>query len=92
MKSHVILLLRKSELLQLSKRYQQKQQYEIVELANHCGHKVLRLPPYHCLFSPIELIWLQVKAKVKRNNSNANQNMKIVEDITREAINNLSSE
>lgn len=27
------------------------------DLAEQYGHKVLRLPPYHCIFNPIELIW-----------------------------------
>jgi transposase len=26
-------------------------------MAYSYGHKVLRLPPYHCQFNPIELIW-----------------------------------
>ena len=25
------------------------------------GHKVFRLPPYHCELNPIELAWSQVK-------------------------------
>lgn len=31
--------------------------YEADELAEKYGHAVLRLPPYHCIFNPIELIW-----------------------------------
>lgn len=31
--------------------------YEADELAMKYGHAVLRLPPYHCIFNPIELIW-----------------------------------
>lgn len=26
-------------------------------MAEQYGHKVLRLPPYHCIFNSIELIW-----------------------------------
>lgn len=33
------------------------------------GYKVLQLPPYHCELNPIELIWAQVKEKVRRENS-----------------------
>ena len=83
--------LRKTELPQTCKRFRHEQKYEIDEIANHHGHIVVRLPPYHCLFNPIELIWVQVKSEIKKN-SNANQNMKIVEEITKEAINNISSE
>lgn len=31
--------------------------YKTDELAFQYGHEVLRLPPYHCIFNPIELIW-----------------------------------
>ncbi|KAJ4435156.1 hypothetical protein ANN_23732 [Periplaneta americana] len=32
-------------------------------------HTVLRLPPYHCDFNPIELIWTQVKSDVAKHNT-----------------------
>ena len=32
------------------------------------GHKVIRLPPYHCHFNSIELIWAQIEGRVARNN------------------------
>lgn len=31
--------------------------YVVDEIAEEYGHKVLRLPPYHCVFNPIELVW-----------------------------------
>ncbi|XP_025200475.1 uncharacterized protein LOC112598292 [Melanaphis sacchari] len=39
--------------------------YVIDNLAKHAGHTVLRLPPYHCEFNPIELAWAMVKGYVK---------------------------
>jgi len=33
------------------------------------GHEVIRLPPYHCQYNPIELIWAQVKGEVVTKNS-----------------------
>jgi len=33
------------------------------------GHEVVRLPPYHCQYNPIELIWAQVKGEVAKNNT-----------------------
>ncbi|ENN77744.1 hypothetical protein D910_05429 [Dendroctonus ponderosae] len=33
------------------------QKYLIDNLAEQYGHKVLRLPPYHCVFNPIEHVW-----------------------------------
>ncbi|PSN42730.1 hypothetical protein C0J52_13606 [Blattella germanica] len=32
------------------------------------GHDVVRLPPYHCDFNAIELIWAQIKADVAKHN------------------------
>lgn len=30
---------------------------------------VARLPPYHCQYNSIELIWAQVKGEVAKNNT-----------------------
>jgi hypothetical protein len=30
--------------------------YAVDEMAKAHGHTVLRLPPYHCVFNPIELL------------------------------------
>ncbi|KAL4119462.1 hypothetical protein QTP88_012269 [Uroleucon formosanum] len=30
------------------------------------GHEMVRLPPYHCQYNPIELIWAQVKSEVAK--------------------------
>jgi len=38
------------------------------EIALQMGHEVVRLPPYHCQYNPIELIWAQVKGEVAKNN------------------------
>ncbi|GFW44305.1 DDE_3 domain-containing protein [Trichonephila clavipes] len=31
--------------------------YRVEEIAEKFGHKILRLPPYHCELNPIEMIW-----------------------------------
>jgi hypothetical protein len=36
--------------------------------ANKAGHVVARLPPYHCILNPIELVWSQVKGYIARHN------------------------
>lgn len=43
--------------------------YELDEIAFQMGHEVVRLPPYHCQYNPIEFIWAQVKGKVTKNNT-----------------------
>ena len=55
-------------------------------MANDHGHAIARLPPYHCHLNPIELIWGQVKQEIRTYNSNGNQSMARVEQLTREAF------
>ncbi|KAL3288599.1 hypothetical protein HHI36_003037 [Cryptolaemus montrouzieri] len=47
----------KPQLLSLVKMNKPKPIYEIDNLAAEYGHEVLRPPPYHCIFNPIENIW-----------------------------------
>lgn len=42
--------------------------YELDQIALEMGHEVVRLPPYHCQYNPIELIWAQVKNEVATKN------------------------
>ncbi len=42
--------------------------YIIDDLATSHGHTVVRIPPYHCEFNAIELIWAQGKGGVARHN------------------------
>ncbi|RZC38441.1 DDE 3 domain containing protein, partial [Asbolus verrucosus] len=51
----------KQELLHLARANKQDNQYVIHEMAEQAGHKVLRLPPYHCQFNPLESIGSQTK-------------------------------
>lgn len=59
----------KKELLEVLKTKQFKKRFVIDDLARLNGHEVLRLPPYHCEFNPIELIWAQLKRNVRKNNT-----------------------
>lgn len=51
----------KPTLLTIAKKFKPDPKYEI--LKDH-GHTVIRLPPYHCDFNPIEIIWGIGKNKV----------------------------
>ena len=42
--------------------------YAVDEMAKTAGHKVVRLPLYHCELNPIELAWSQGKRYIKENN------------------------
>jgi len=46
----------KSVLLNIIKNLNFEKQYVVDELAKKFGHTVLRLPPYYCIFNPIEII------------------------------------
>ena len=41
----------------------------IDEIAKAAGHEVVRLPPYHCELSPIEIAWAQVKGYIRVHNT-----------------------
>lgn len=52
------------------------------------GHEVVRLPPYHCEYNPIELIWAQVKGQVAAKNFTFK--MKNVEDLVNKALDDVT--
>lgn len=59
----------KGQLLELARNYGSgSKKYVIDTIAADAGHKVVRLPPYHCQYNPIELIWAQVKTYVAKKN------------------------
>ncbi|XP_050508967.1 uncharacterized protein LOC126886159 [Diabrotica virgifera virgifera] len=47
----------KSELLRLAKQHAKPKIFVVDQVIESYGHQVLRLPPYHCQFNPIEYIW-----------------------------------
>lgn len=59
----------KTQLLEVLKIKTFRKRFVIDELAAQHGHKVLRLPPYHCKYNPIEMIWSELKNKVRKNNT-----------------------
>jgi len=67
-----------------------QKKYELDELALKMGHEVVRLPPYHCQYNPIEMIWAQVKRQVATKNTT----FKIadVEKLMHEAIDSVTKE
>ena len=80
----------KPELIKLCRSHKEKQKYITDEVGNVHGHKICRLPPYHCELNPIELIWAKIKTEVKKENSNEQQTVKRVEELTRNAVGNVN--
>ena len=58
--------------------------YKVDSMAEKAGHTVLRLPPYHCEFNPIENIWAYIKNDVAKQN--ATYRLSNVKQLTFEAI------
>ncbi|XP_025406955.1 uncharacterized protein LOC112680933 [Sipha flava] len=62
--------------------------YLLDELALERGHEVIRLPPYHCQYNAIELIWAQVKNEVPKKNNTFK--MVDIERLTHEALDSVT--
>lgn len=81
----------KPELLQKVAPFKtQTKVYELDTIANEMGHTVIRLPPYHCQYNPIEMIWAKVKTEVAEKNKTFK--IKDVEKLTHDSIDNVSKE
>ncbi|CAH1978972.1 unnamed protein product [Acanthoscelides obtectus] len=76
----------KTELLSIVARNKPPKIYVIDELAEQHGHKVLRLPPYHCIFNPIELIWGIAKGYYNRHIGRDGNSEKDCLDMWNEAL------
>ncbi|XP_063226387.1 uncharacterized protein LOC134533083 isoform X1 [Bacillus rossius redtenbacheri] len=57
----------KVELLRIAKQNKPRIRYEVDKLARNYGHEILRLPPYHCHYNAIELVWAQCKHHYNSN-------------------------
>lgn len=56
----------KAEMVELLNKIAPAPTYAIDEIAESCGHQVLRTPPYHPELQPIETCWAVVKNTVAR--------------------------
>lgn len=75
----------KPELIQLVNQNKHRfSEYRIDALAKVAGHDIVRLPPYHCEFNPIEMVWSQVKGYIAANNRSFT--LAGVEELLDEAI------
>ena len=86
--------MKKPELYDVIKANKPLPKYQVDERIRAAGHEVLRLPPYHCNFNPIELIWADLKNTIGLDNNTfkLDEVKKMVYDgfsrITRERWNN----
>ncbi|PSN41732.1 hypothetical protein C0J52_25298 [Blattella germanica] len=81
----------RTELLKLIEPYKcREKSYELDRIANEMRHEVIRLPPYHCQYNPIELIWARVKGEVADRNSTFR--LADVEQLMHTALDNITAE
>ncbi|HYT45209.1 MAG TPA: transposase [Methylomirabilota bacterium] len=82
---------RKVELLDLVKQKKPRiPKYAVDQMAREAGHRVLRLPPYHCQYNPIEMCWAWLKDYVKKRNTTFR--LSDVKSLFQEAVQNLTPE
>jgi len=80
-----------AELLKLTKGVRDKYHaYKVDLMANEHGHTVLRLPPYHSEFNPMEMIWTQIKSYLETNSKTSKQAE--VDLLLREGVQCITSE
>jgi transposase len=60
----------KNSLLQICRANYREKVCEVDCIIREAGHEVLRLPPYHCMFNPIEMVWSQSKRLYDKKFSN----------------------
>lgn len=58
----------KNQLIEVMKTKEYLKDYYVDNRTKEAGHTILRLPSYHCIFNPIELIWAQLKNTIRRTN------------------------
>jgi len=80
----------KPKLLDIIKSQNFEKEYVVDGIAAKYGHFVLRLPPYFCVFNPIEIIWSIIKGELRKLNCdpfNTNNVCELLRKIVKEKVN-----
>lgn len=81
---------KKKNLLEMIKKHNFKKEYVIDKLSEKYGHSILRLPPYYCIFNPIEMIWAAVKQELRKCNLSPTLSAVVVNNI-RTVVNKINN-
>jgi transposase len=81
----------KKELIRMIKSRNFKNEYVIDTICSRHGHTLLRLPPYYCIFNPIEMVWGTVKKRLRKYNQSPTLSAMAIENI-REIISGINSD
>lgn len=78
----------KAQLYEIIKEHKEAPIYEADQLLEAHGHKVARLPPYHCEFNAIEFTWSLLKRRVASKNvgQEADKIVTLIEEAFRSTI------
>lgn len=72
----------KAELLSIAHETKPKYSSYVIDImARDAGHTVLRLPPYHSEFNPIDLAWAMVKGYIKQNREQNSSSAYEIDDL-----------
>ena len=68
--------------------------YAAEAIASEFEVEILRLPPYHCFFNPIEMAWGVVKGHVAKNNSceKVAKKLELVKELLNDSLNAVKKE
>nr|CAD7430389.1 unnamed protein product [Timema monikensis] len=66
--------------------------YKIDEMVRECEPQVLRLPPYHCQYNPIELVWANCKGYYKKHTGRNKFDVAAVKALWQEALARVTPE
>jgi transposase len=65
--------------------------YAVDNMAKSLGHTIERLPPYYCVLNPIELVWSQLKHRVRKENKTPTSHSSVV-DLVRNVVSGMNSD
>ncbi|XP_050516593.1 uncharacterized protein LOC126891459 [Diabrotica virgifera virgifera] len=81
----------KKDLLNIVKSHNFKKEYVLDEFCKTQGHTILRLPPYYCIFNPIEMIWGIIKSRLRKCNQSLKLSAVLLDKI-RQVVNEFDSD
>ncbi|XP_035228041.1 uncharacterized protein LOC118200213 [Stegodyphus dumicola] len=66
--------------------------YKIDNIINENGHRVVRLPPYHCDLNTVEYVWLSVKRLIRERNVIGDLSLENLKNLTQKALDEVTSQ
>lgn len=82
----------KSDLYKLAVSNKRPKEFAVDKIIREHGHEVLRLPPYHCQFNPIELVWGIAKTYYDNHIGENGYADKEVLDMWQKSLNTVTAE